>query len=203
MEVAVVQDDSTQLGAGLPAHDQVIVEHESEFRVSLQVTLHLYDPVDGGVDHIPIGVKEDSEFFEDVYEYLILHVLLVGDLRHGSLDGCGGDGVGGEYGGSEVAAGGLLLLDEHGLVDDELLDDLCGHHLGVAVVDKLVYYLVDQHEVLPDTLLIQDAAIIPEDLHHAVQDVHHERRRHIVFGSGHEEYAELLSIEEIDSLHIL
>jgi hypothetical protein len=203
MEIAVIQDDSAQLCASLPADHEVVVEDQSELRVSLQVALHLYDSVDGGVDDVSIGVKEDSQLLKYVNEDLILHVLLIRDLRHRPLYSCGRDGVGGEYGWSEVAAGRLLLLDENGLVHNELLDDLSSHHLRMSIVDDLVYYLVDQYKVLPDALLIQHSAIVSEHLHHPVQYVHHERGRDVVLGSCDEEYAELLSVKEIDSLHIL
>ena len=64
-----------------------------------------------------------------------------------------------------------LRLDQDWLVHDELADVLCGHELGVPIVDHLVDDLIYQHKVLANALLIEDSTVVTEDLHHAVDDV--------------------------------
>ena len=60
VEVAVVEDDapSCQVISGA-ANLQVIVQHEAEVGVPLQVGFHLDDTVDRRIDHQTISVEED------------------------------------------------------------------------------------------------------------------------------------------------
>ena len=73
----------------------------------------------------------------------------------------------------------------------------------MSVVNDLIDDLIDEHKVLPNTLLIQHSAIVSEDFHHSIQEVHDEGGRYVVLCSGHEEDPKLLGIEEVDSLHTL
>lgn len=95
------------------------------------------------------------------------------------------------------------MRDKDGLVDNELLDGLGCHQLRVPVVDDLVNDLVYEHEVLANALLVKDAAEVAEYLHHAVEDVHHIGRRHVLLSRRDEVYPELLCVEVVDAVHVL
>ena len=97
----------------------------------------------------------------------------------------------------------IFWLDEHGFIDNELADVLCSDELRVAIVDNLVDDLIDQHEVLANALLVQHAAVVPEYLHHSVDNVENGRRRHIRLACRHEVDSELLREEIIDSIDML
>lgn len=73
----------------------------------------------------------------------------------------------------------------------------------MAVVNDLIDDLIDEHEVLSDTLFIKDPAEVSEDLHHSVKDIHHIGRRHVLLGSCHKEDSELLGVEVVYPIHIL
>ena len=113
-----------------------------------------------------------SKLFEDVDEYFIFHIFLVGDLRKRALNSCGGDRVGGENIWSEVACL-FFVLDQNCFVHDKLFDELSGHKLGVAIVNDLINNFIDQHEILPNAFLVKHSAVVSEHFHHSVQDVHH------------------------------
>lgn len=90
MEVAVIQHH--RAGVALP-YLKVIVEDQSQLGVPLEIALHLNNAVDRTVDDEPIRIEKHRELLKDVDENLILHVLLVCDLRHGPLNGRRGDRV--------------------------------------------------------------------------------------------------------------
>ena len=73
----------------------------------------------------------------------------------------------------------------------------------MTVINDFINNLIDQHEIFPNALLIQNSAIVSKHLHHPVQYVHHKRGRDVVLGSRYKEYAKLLGIEKVDSLHAL
>ena len=75
--------------------------------------------------------------------------------------------------------------------------------LRMSVVNNLVYYFIDQHEIFPNTLFVEHATVISEHLHHSVQDVKHTGRLHVVFRSGDEVDTKLLCKEVIDAFDIL
>lgn len=70
-------------------------------------------------------------------------------------------------------------------------------------IDNLVYDLVNKHEVFADAFFVEDAAVIPEDFHHAVDDIEHAGGLHIVLAGGDEVDAELLGEEVIDAVDVL
>ena len=72
----------------------------------------------------------------------------------------------------------------------------------MPVINDLIDDLIDEHKILPDTLLIEDAAEVTEDLHHPVQDVHDIGGRDIVLGSCHKEYSKLLRVEVANPVHV-
>ena len=80
---------------------------------------------------------------------------------------------------------------------------LCVDELGVAVVDDFINYFVDEHEVLADAFLVEHAAVVAEDLHHAVEDVDHCTGLHILLRGRYKVNAELLREEVIHSVYIL
>ena len=85
----------------------------------------------------------------------------------------------------------VCLLDEDGLIDDEWSDLFCSHQLRMAVINYLVDYFVDKHKVLAYGFLIKHAAVVSEDLHHAVDDVVDHGRAHVMFRRRNEIDTEL------------
>lgn len=73
----------------------------------------------------------------------------------------------------------------------------------MTIVYNLVDDFINEHEVLADALLVEHAAIITEHFHHAVDDVHDERGRHVVLGRGHKVDAELLREEIVQAMDVL
>lgn len=73
----------------------------------------------------------------------------------------------------------------------------------MAVVDDFVNDFINEDEVFADAFFVEDATVVPKDLHHAVDDVHHERKRHVVFAGGHEIDPELFRVKEVQTLDIL
>lgn len=70
----------------------------------------------------------------------------------------------------------------------------------MAVVNHLVYDFVDHHKVLPNCLLVYDAAVVSEYLEHAVDDIEDTRRWCVVFCGGHEEDAEFFGEEVVHAI---
>lgn len=73
----------------------------------------------------------------------------------------------------------------------------------MPVINDLIDDLVDEDEVLPDALFIEDPTEVSEDFHHPVEDVHHVGGGHVVLGGCHKEYSKLLCVEVIDPIHVL
>ena len=49
MKIAIVKDNRPKLTSIASANDQVVIENQSEFWVTLEVTLHLNNTIDGAV----------------------------------------------------------------------------------------------------------------------------------------------------------
>jgi hypothetical protein len=73
----------------------------------------------------------------------------------------------------------------------------------MPVVNYLVDDLVNEHEILPDSLFVEDSAVVPEDLHHSIDDVHDKAGGDIVLGCGHKVDAELFSEKVIQTIDVL
>ena len=73
----------------------------------------------------------------------------------------------------------------------------------MAIVNNLINDLVDEHEILPNALFIQDAAIVPENLHHTVDDIQDGGWSDVCLACRHEVNAELLREEIVNSIHML
>ena len=73
----------------------------------------------------------------------------------------------------------------------------------MTIVDDLVDYLIDEHEVLPDRFFIQDAAVVSKNLHHAINHVVHNRWGYIVLRSRDKVDAELLCEKVINPVNML
>ena len=50
MEIAIVKDNRPKLTSIASAYDQVVIKDQSEFWVTLEVTLHLNNTIDGTVN---------------------------------------------------------------------------------------------------------------------------------------------------------
>ena len=73
----------------------------------------------------------------------------------------------------------------------------------MAIIDHLIDDLVDEYEVFANTLLVKDAAVVTEDLHHAVDDVHDGAGSCIGLAGRHKVDAELLGEEVVHSIDVL
>lgn len=73
----------------------------------------------------------------------------------------------------------------------------------MPIVNDLVDDLVDEHEILPNALFVQHAAIVPKNLHHSIDDVKDGRWRHIRLTRSHKVNAKLLSEEVVDPINML
>ena len=96
-----------------------------------------------------------------------------------------------------------LRLDQNGFIDNELADVFCCDELRMPVVDHLVNDLVDEHKVLSNAFLVEYAAVVAEDLHHAIDDVKNGRGRHVCLAGCNEVDSEFLGEEVVDSINIL
>ena len=58
MEIAIVKDHTTSLnGSCFTANYQIVVEDEAQFRIALQVTLHLDDSIDGRINDHTVSIE--------------------------------------------------------------------------------------------------------------------------------------------------
>lgn len=73
----------------------------------------------------------------------------------------------------------------------------------MAVIYYLINDLIDKRKVFPNRLFTKDSTIISEHFHHAVNDIENERGRDVVLGGCNEEYAELFSLEKVNTLYCL
>ena len=96
-----------------------------------------------------------------------------------------------------------LWLNQYWLVDDELADVLSCNQLSMAIIDHFIYDLVDEDEVFANALFIQDTAVITEDLHHSINDVHDGAGSGIGLTCSHKVDAELLGEEVVHSIDVL
>lgn len=72
----------------------------------------------------------------------------------------------------------------------------------MTVINYFINDLINENEILPNTLLANHSTIVSEYLHHSVYNVHHKRWRHIVFGCRNKVDTEFLGKEEVQSLDI-
>jgi len=93
-------------------------------------------------------------------------------------------------------------LDEDCFIDDVLSNVLSGDKLSMAVVDNFVNDFVNEHEVFADALFVEHTAVVSEYLHHAVKNVEHCTRLHVVFGRGHEVNPKFLREKVIHAVYI-
>ena len=75
--------------------------------------------------------------------------------------------------------------------------------LRMSIVYYFIYYLIYKDEILSYWLFIQDTTVVPEHLHHPVNNLKHARWLNIVLGSRNKIYAKFLREEIVDSIDIL
>ena len=73
----------------------------------------------------------------------------------------------------------------------------------MAVVNNFIDDFVDQDKVFPDSLLIDDSAIISKDLHHPVDNIMHKTWRDVVLGGGNKVDTELLGEHVVEAIDVL
>jgi len=73
----------------------------------------------------------------------------------------------------------------------------------MSIIDNFVNDFVNQDKIFPDALLVEDAAVVSEDLHHAIDDVEDSGGGHVGLTCCHEVYAKLLGEKIVHSVHIL
>lgn len=54
VKIAIIKDNGSELLSITLAHCEVIIKDESEFRIPVQVALHLNDSINRAINHIPI-----------------------------------------------------------------------------------------------------------------------------------------------------
>lgn len=94
-------------------------------------------------------------------------------------------------------------MDNNSIADGILPNILGSDQLRMPIVNNLINNLINEDEVFPDGFLIEGAAVVSENFHHPVDDVHHETWGHVVLGSGHEVDAELFREKIVEALDIL
>jgi len=72
----------------------------------------------------------------------------------------------------------------------------------MAVVNNFIDDFVDQDKVFPDSLLIDDSAIISKDLHHPVDNIMHKTWRDVVLGGGDKVDTELLGEHVVEAINV-
>lgn len=73
----------------------------------------------------------------------------------------------------------------------------------MPVVNNLINDFIDQHEVFPNCFLVEDSAVISENFHHSVDDIHHKTWRNIIFGRGDKVDSKLFCEKIVEALDIL
>lgn len=73
----------------------------------------------------------------------------------------------------------------------------------MSIVDNFINDLVNEYEVLSDALLVQHSTVVPEHLHHTVDDIDDTRWLYVVLAGGNEVYAELLREKVVDAVDVL
>ena len=73
----------------------------------------------------------------------------------------------------------------------------------MAIIDHLIDDLVDEDEVFANALLVEDSAVVAEDLHHTVDDIHDGAGSGVGLAGRHKVDAELLGEEVVHSIDVL
>ena len=73
----------------------------------------------------------------------------------------------------------------------------------MAIVNQLVNNLINHHEVAANRFFRYDAAVITEDLHHAIENLVHHGGRDVVFSCSNEVNAKFLREKVIDAVNML
>ena len=96
-----------------------------------------------------------------------------------------------------------LLLNQNRFINYILLDVFCSHLLWVSIIDDFIDNLINQHEILPNTLFIQNSTEVSKYFHHSIQNVHHIWRRDIVFCCCYKKDSKFFCVKVIDPIDIL
>jgi dihydrofolate reductase len=73
----------------------------------------------------------------------------------------------------------------------------------MAIVDALINDLVDKNEVLANRFFRNYAAVVAEHFHHAVNDIKHKTRRHVLLHCGHEVYSKFQREKIVHAIDVL
>ncbi len=73
----------------------------------------------------------------------------------------------------------------------------------MAIVYDLVNDFINENKVLANALLVEDAAVVAEYLHHPINNVEDGGWRHIILARRHEIDSKLLCKEIVHTVHVL
>lgn len=73
----------------------------------------------------------------------------------------------------------------------------------MSIIYNLIDYLIDEHKIFTNGFLVQYSAIVSENFHHTINDVHNEAGRNVIFSSCHKINTKFLGKEVIQTLDIL
>lgn len=199
MEIAIIKYDIAWR-VGLSKCD-IIIEDKLEGWVANEVALHLYAPVYWGVDDIAWWVEEDVDLLVDVDENLILIAFVADtDARGWWVDGVGAEDREVPQLLFDIQDGRWLLFDY--FAGYEGFDVWGVGELRVSEVYDLVEYLINEHKVLPDGLLIDDPTEILNDDHDAVQQLQDIGRGYVEASRSNHINRWFLEVCKIDALNV-
>lgn len=147
------------------------------------------------------------QFFKNVYEDFVLSFFLRVKFLNRLLDGCTRYSARLEKLGLPTLllflAGNLCFFYQNWFINDVLPYVLSCDKLRVSIIYDFIDDFVNEHEILPDWLFVQDSAVVSEHLHHAINHVVNNRRWNVVFSRGHKVNAELFCKKIVHSIDML
>ena len=73
----------------------------------------------------------------------------------------------------------------------------------MAIINHFINDLIDEHKILPDTLLIKNTTVVSENLHHSVKNIQYVGWLNIVSRRGYKIDSKLLREKVIYPINIL
>ena len=73
----------------------------------------------------------------------------------------------------------------------------------MAIINHFINDLINEYEILPDTLFIKNATVVSENLHHSVKNIQYVGWLNIVSRRGYKIDSKLLREEVIYPINIL
>ena len=80
---------------------------------------------------------------------------------------------------------------------------LCSNKLWMPIVNYLINNFINEYKVFTNTFFIEHTAIVSENLHHSVYNIHNKWWRNIILSRSHKVYAKFFGKEVIQALYVL